>query len=874
MSELTGKNRSVESCVSSRSTTSGASLPVTHPGIADEWHPTKNGSLRSESLSYGSGRKVWWRCSRCGYEWESSPANRIRFGCKPCGYKKVSADLSKPAPGRSFAAAASPSLLAEWHSARNLPLTSFDVSPKSGKKAWWKCAECQFEWLATIANRSNGAGCPECGRIRSIEARIKPPSGMSLADLYPEIASEWDTEKNRDITPFDVRPKSGKKVWWRCESCLRSWEASPGARSRGRGCPPCRRAQAGVSDRILLRSKESAQKILDRCPGLASDWHIDRNGDLSKPKVPLACHKKVWWKCAVCEFEWRTTLYHRGKGQGCGECANRRNALRLKVPAPGRSLADLHPSVASQWHPTLNGKTLPADVRPTSRDIFWWKDPAGHSWQSSVVAVATSRAAGCPDCTQWGTSGDEIRLKCELEAAGFPIDNSVAPEPYPNGRPVQCDIICPNWKLIIEFDGWYYHQRAGSAERDRRKTQHLKKKGWQVVRVREGLPLLASSDVRVEVRTPLVDRAKAVIRKAVELGFSAPGFERYLQQSKPMNTRAAEAKIRVHVPVHLSLAAKYSRIAEDWHPTLNHPLTASDVRPSTQRKVWWKCVLCEHEWETMVLSRTARGTTGCPRCRSTGRPRTGTRRPKHVTTVQSQPKVNRPRTLYRFPPSGQSLRDRAPEMAREWHPTKNGQLTPADVYPTTSQLIWWLCLVCGQEWQARPSGRQQGQGCTPCGRKRAAESHRVPPPGESFGDCFPELCAEWHAEKNGVLTPFDVLPQSKTKIWWQCSCGNEWRTTPGHRSRRGRLNCPDCNFKELGRRRSVASSATSISRRSPEMLAEWHPTRNGELTPEMVSFGSNKQIWWCCQQCGREWQMAPKERSRRKPRLCCDVRAA
>ena len=38
-------------------------LSVTHPHLAAEWHPTKNGELRAENVTAGSSKKVWWQCS-------------------------------------------------------------------------------------------------------------------------------------------------------------------------------------------------------------------------------------------------------------------------------------------------------------------------------------------------------------------------------------------------------------------------------------------------------------------------------------------------------------------------------------------------------------------------------------------------------------------------------------------------------------------------------------------------------------------------------------------------------------------------------------------------------------------------------------------
>ena len=38
-----------------------------------------------------------------------------------------------------------------------------------------------------------------------------------------------------------------------------------------------------------------------------------------------------------------------------------------------------------------------------------------------------------------------------------------------------------------------------------------------------------------------------------------------------------------------------------------------------------------------------------------------------------------------------------------------------------------------------------------------------------------------------------------------------------------------------------------------ELLCQWHPTLNGALTPEMVTAGSTKSVWWQCPE-GHVWR--------------------
>ena len=53
--------------------------------------------------------------------------------------------------------------------------------------------------------------------------------------------------------------------------------------------------------------------------------------------------------------------------------------------------------------------------------------------------------------------------------------------------------------------------------------------------------------------------------------------------------------------------------------------------------------------------------------------------------------------------------------------------------------------------------------------------------------------------------------------------------------------------------------SNSLSAVHPELIAEWSD-RNLPLTPDSISFGSNKKVWWKGA-CGHEWQTSVKARS-------------
>ena len=104
----------------------------------------------------------------------------------------------------------------------------------------------------------------------------------------------------------------------------------------------------------------------------------------------------------------------------------------------------------------------------------------------------------------------------------------------------------------------------------------------------------------------------------------------------------------------------------------------------------------------------------------------------------------------------------------------------------------------------------------------------------------PELVKEWDKGKNGHLTPDDFSFGSNQYAWWKCQkCNHSWRSKISNRAVLHR-GCPCCANKV------VLSGINDLATRNPSLAKEWHPTKNGELTPDMVALGTAKKVWWLC----------------------------
>jgi hypothetical protein len=141
--------------------------------IAAQWHPTRNGKIRLETVAPGSRRNLWWRDPECGHEWQETPANREkgrRLRCPEC--RTILDSLAYHYP----------EIAAEW-SASN-PSTAWQVRP-SGQTAFspsWVCANnVDHTWQAQLTSRAAGAGCPECRETGKSKIELKHHAAAQVA---------------------------------------------------------------------------------------------------------------------------------------------------------------------------------------------------------------------------------------------------------------------------------------------------------------------------------------------------------------------------------------------------------------------------------------------------------------------------------------------------------------------------------------------------------------------------------------------------------------------------------------------------------------------------------------------------------------------
>jgi rubrerythrin/CDGSH-type Zn-finger protein len=401
-----------------------------------------------------------------------------------------------------------------------------------------------------------------------------------------------------------------------------------------------------------------------------------------------------------------------------------------------------------------------------------------------------------------------------------------------------------------------------------------------------------------------------------------------------------------------NLLKENKELIKEWDYLKNHNIDLDKTKEFSNKKAWWICSKCSYNWSASISNRSKGH--GCPRC--SGRVVSDT---NNLAVV-------------------------APKLANQWHPTKNGKLTPKDVGPYSEKKVWWICKR-GHEWEATVSNRYQGRNCRKCSnelrtsfpeqcimyylkdyfniesrikinnwevdillkdcdvaieydgiayhdrlklKKREMEKNNaIKKTGihlirikesydkegiynntiffkvdhnythlkdailllieylnnllnkkikiivdiendrndiynnyinyekkNSFAERYPELIKIWNYEKNKNLKPEYFSYMSNKIVFWKCNiCNGEWQSSIINISKGNR--CPYCSGHK------VLKGYNDLETINPTLAKEWNYEKNGELVPSMFTIGSNRTVWWKCQN-NHEWRATIARRSK------------
>jgi len=251
----------------------------------------------------------------------------------------------------------------------------------------------------------------------------------------------------------------------------------------------------------------------------------------------------------------------------------------------------------------------------------------------------------------------------------------------------------------------------------------------------------------------------------------------------------------------------------DYEKNAKTPL---EVFSRSNQKYWWKCdVASDHVYESpvdrVVRSFSETGNIACPFCAG-------------------------------FHPSITNRLDiHFPEIAKQLHTSKNGAITNDILSSGSTKKVWWQCKISpDHEWSQSPGVRtEQNVGCPFCAGQRVSSTN-------SLSSLFPELAEQWHPTKNGVRNPSDFASRSGEKAWWKCPVADDHEWEAFIYTRAGGHGCPYCANRKGSGSNNAVSYTNRLSLIFPKIAEEWHPTLNGNLSPDDFVHGSHTKVWWQC----------------------------
>ena len=320
-------------------------LVTTNPKLAaqaDGWDP--------KTITQGSALKRQWKCEK-GHSWVASVGARSGgTGCPVCSNHQILA-------GYNDLATTNPGIAAEAHGWD--PTT---ITQHSSKKRSWECSK-GHHYLATVAHRSEGKGCPFCSGRKVL-------IGFNdLCTTHPDVAEEaygWD--------PRTVSAGSHNRANWKCLHG-HVWDALVKERAlQGFGCSYCsgKRVLTGFND-LSTTHPEIAAQAHGWDPTLFSKGH----------------NKKKNWRCERGHIYSETPNHRTGMKTGCPTCAGKNIVVGFN------DLATTKPELAAQahgWDPTT--------ITQGSNRKVQWSCQNGHTWKASPTD--RSRGESCPSCSKSG----------------------------------------------------------------------------------------------------------------------------------------------------------------------------------------------------------------------------------------------------------------------------------------------------------------------------------------------------------------------------------------------------------------------------------------------------------------------------------------
>lgn len=481
--------------------------------------------------------------------------------------------------------------------------------------------------------------------------------------------------------------------------------------------------------------------------------------------------------------------------------SRRQKDLFPELPNGKKYVSDI-PELVAEWHPTKNKGVLPEDCPHKSGLDVWWICSKGHEW-AAKVSNRVNRGSGCPYCANKRPNRQYNLLIAypEVAAEWDYVSNKNPPDRY---LPVSGAKV--HWRCVR---GHKYTATISNRTKQRSGCPKCtKQSSGNEIRILSELETLFP-DVRS--RHKIGGKEVDIFIRSIDLAIEYDGS--YWHRDKFRQDKAKSDFLKMQ-------GLKIIRVRENPLKRID----STDIILENSGPI-------SKENMNIIVGQICNAET--------------VKEYAANTNFFNEIKYRTYLDYFPSPFPQDSLATLRPDIASEWDYVANAPLTPSNFSISASYKAGWICSK-GHKWNSRIATRtgKKNHGCGFCSGLHATAEHNI-------ATKHPHLLAYWDYKKNGELKPEKVTPNSGRKIWWKCSGSDDhsWSAVPYSMiKKKVDKICPFCSGRKV-------SSTNCLAITHPHFIQIWHPTKNGSLTPWMVTAGSDKKVWFVCSaQSGHEYQ--------------------
>lgn len=511
------------------------------------------------------------------------------------------------------------------------------------------------------------------------------PGVNDLETLYPKIAAQWHPTLNGKLLPKQVAAHSNKVFFWVCDKG-HIFDATADKRVNGENCPFCnnRRLLVGFND------------LESTYPLIAEEWDYEKN-DGSPKDYTFRSTSRVNWKCSHCGNEWTAAIRDRvdSKYQLCPKCTAVKRGEEKHRQALERRGGITDPLLLMEWDYEKNEKG-PEDYTPKSNKIVYWIcSKCGHHFPAKISNRTTRKSCAC--CSNKivvAGINDLLTTHPQLAAEWHPTKNGeLKPTEVSAGQAKRVWWICPEGH---EYPATILHRSAGTncpICNSGRQTSFAEQAVFYYIR---------------KVFPDAINRYTGFFKKGMEIDIYIPSIKLGIEyDGEAWHKKDKLSREIKKYNICKQNGIRLLRVMEK--PPENGILLTADESlsigdgPLYEKKQLAKVIrflIDEIDPETNKWTR---------------------RKPVFHSKVDIDLERDEAEIRRYMTKVNNSFAELYPELATQWHPTKNGQMTPDKVKPHSNIRVWWICPECGNEYPASVGHRVSGTGCPKCGIKRNAK---------------------------------------------------------------------------------------------------------------------------------------------------------